>query len=101
MNELEELFYNLCYIFNNEKLVSKASREDVFEMDYVKVFVLLLSYFKICTVPKYILEDCLSGSVIETQYEELYEFCSNKWEEKANQEIDDLIFKIESGFEEL
>lgn len=101
MDELEELYNNLCYIFYNEQLVARAIKEDVFELDYVKVFVLLLCYFNICSVPKNILELCITGSIIEPQYEEIYKFCSDKWEEKANKEINDLIFKIEAGFEEI
>lgn len=101
MEELEELYYNLFYIFQNENLLKRSIKEDVFELDYVKVFVLLIAYYHLCEVPKDILEICLDGSVDKEQYEELYKFASDKWEKKANQEIDDIIFKIEAGFEEI
>lgn len=100
MEEIEELYNNLNYIFNNENLISRSIEENVFEMDYIKVFVLLIAYFHLMEVPKKVLELCYNGEVTDSQYKELYDYTSNKWENKANQEIDDIIFKIEAGFEE-
>lgn len=99
MDDLEELYVNLNYIFNNEKLIKCSIKENLFELDYIKVYVLLLSYLNLCEVPVEIIEICLAGNIPEKPYEELYNFLSNKWEEKAKSEIDDVIYAIENGEE--
>lgn len=99
MNDLEELYVNLNYIFNNERLIKHSIKENIFELDYIKVYVLLLAYLNLCDVPVEIIETCITGKIPEKQFEELYSFLSDKWEEKAKDEIDDIIYAVENGEE--
>ena len=97
MEDLEELYVNLNFILKNEKMMKRSIQENLFELDYIKVYVLVLAYLNLCKVPKDILEICINGQLPDKQYEEIYTFLSDKWEEKAKEEIEDIIFAVENG----
>lgn len=97
MIELEELYKDLCFIFQNEYLITKSIQEKLFDIEYIQIFVLLLAYFHLCKIPIDILELCISGDLDETDYKEIYDFLSDKWLNKANSEIEDIIYQIENG----
>lgn len=97
MEDLEELYVNMNFIFNNEKMLNRSIQENLFELDYIKVYVLVLSYLNLCTVPKNVLQICINGELPKKQYEEIYNFLADKWEEKAKEEIEEIVYAFENG----
>ena len=56
----KELYESVILVFKDEATVDLAIYENLFDDDYMKVFVLLLSYFKLAKVPNKVLEICLN-----------------------------------------
>lgn len=94
----KELYDSVILVFKDEVTVDLALYENLFDDDYMKVFVLLLSYFKLADVPNKVLEVCLDCREIpQNTYNVFFEFCQNKWMYKACGEITDVIKEIEEG----
>ena len=94
----KELYESVILVFKDEATVDLAIYENLFDDDYMKVFVLLLSYFKLAKVPNKVLEICLNCKEIPQQtYNIFFQYCQNKWMYKACGEIKKTIKEIEEG----
>ena len=87
----------MIFILKNKTLLQNSIKEQLFDLDYIKVFVLIIAYFKLCDVPTNILDICIDGQLEDDDYKEIYTFLADKWEGKAKNEIDDIIYQIENG----
>lgn len=95
-SELEELYNNLIDIFKDINLLNGSIKENLFDLEIIKLYTLLFAYFHICdNIPKDILEKSLDCDISENDYKLVYDFISDKWLNKANAELDDIIFMIE------
>ena len=52
MEDLEELYTNMNYIFSNDRCVTQSINDNLYQYDYIRVFVLCLAYLPLCNVPK-------------------------------------------------
>lgn len=94
----KELYESVILVFKDEATVDFALDENLFDDNYMKVFVLLLSYFKLADVPNRVLEVCLDCKEIPQQtYNIFFQYCQDKWMYKACGEITDVIKEIEEG----
>ena len=94
----KELYESVILVFKDEATVDLAIYENLFDDDYMKVFVLLLSYFKLANVPTLILNICINCKEINKEvYEYFFKYCQDKWMYKACQEITDVIKEVEEG----
>lgn len=94
----KELYESVILVFKDEATVDLAIYENLFDDDYMKVFVLLLSYFKLAKVPNKVLEICLNCKEIPQQkYNIFFQYCQDKWMYKACGEITNTIKEIEEG----
>lgn len=94
----KELYESVILVFKDEATVDLAIYENLFDDDYMKVFVLLLSYFKLAKVPNKVLEICLNCKEIPQQtYNIFFQYCQDKWMYKACGEIKKTIKEIEEG----
>ena len=94
----KELYESVILVFKDEATVDLAIYENLFDDDYMKVFVLLLSYFKLAKVPNKVLEICLNCKEIPQQtYNIFFQFCQVKWMYKACGEITKTIKEIKEG----
>ena len=94
----KELYESVILVFKDEATVDLAIYENLFDDDYMKVFVLLLSYFKLAKVPNKVLEICLNCKEIPQQtYNIFFQYCQNRWMYKACGEIKKTIKEIEEG----
>lgn len=94
----KELYESVILVFKDEATVDLAIYENLFDDDYMKVFVLLLSYFKLAKVPNKVLEICLNCKEIPQQtYNIFFQYCQDKWMYKACGEIKKTIKDIEEG----
>lgn len=94
----KELYESVMLIFKDEDTIDLAIHENLFDDDYMKVFVLLLSYFKLVEVPNKVLEMCLNCKEIPQQtYNIFFQYCQDKWMYNAGEEITKTIKEIEEG----
>lgn len=94
----KELYESVMMIFKDEDTIDLAIHENLFDDDYMKVFVLLLSYFKLAKVPNKVLEICLNCKEIPQQtYNIFFQYCQDKWMYNAGEEITKTIKEIEEG----
>ena len=94
----KELYESVILVFKDEATVDLAIYENLFDDNYMKVFVLLLSYFKLAKVPNKVLEICLNCKEIPQQtYNIFFQYCQDKWMYKACGEITKTIKEIEEG----
>ena len=94
----KELYESVMLIFKDEDTIDLAIHENLFDDDYMKVFVLLLSYFKLVEVPNKVLEICLNCKEIPQQtYNIFFQYCQDKWMYNAGKEITKTIKEIEEG----
>jgi hypothetical protein len=94
----KELYTSAVKIFKDKQTINLAIFENVFEDDYMKAFVLLLSYFKLADVPNEVLEICIDGRDIpQDTYEVFYEYCQNKWLFNAYADVRKTIKDFEEG----
>lgn len=94
----KELYESVMLIFKDEDTIDLAIHENLFDDDYMKVFVLLLSYFKLVEVPNKVLEICLNCKEIPQQtYNIFFQYCQDKWMYNADEEITKTIKEIEEG----
>lgn len=92
------LYDSVVRIFKNKSNLQLAIYEDLFDDEYIEVFVLLVSYFKLIDVPKEILEHCINCKDIpERTYNIFYKYCQDKWLKKAYAEIRKTIKDFEEG----
>ena len=97
MEDIEELSTNMNYIFSNDRCITHTINDNLYQYDYIKVFVLCLAYLHLCNVPKKVLELCLDCEIDEKEFEFTYNFLADKWEQNAKEEIDEIIYEIENG----
>lgn len=94
----KELYESVILIFKDEDTIDQAIHENLFNDDYMKVFVLLLSYFKLVEIPNKVLEICLNCKEIPQQtYNIFFQYCQDEWMNKACDEITKTIKEIEEG----
>ena len=92
----KDLYDSVLNIFKDEQTIDLAIYENIFEDNYIKTFVLLLSYFKLANVPNKVLEICIDcKNIPKDTYEVFYEYCQNKWLGNAYKEINHTIAEIE------
>ena len=94
----KELYESVILIFKDEDTIDQAIHENLFDDDYMKVFVLLLSYFKLAKIPNKVLEICLNCKEIPQQtYNIFFQYCQDELMNKASAEITKTIKEIEEG----
>lgn len=91
MDELKELFVSFHKIFKEKVYLQNALHQHLFDDDYVKMFVLVMDYYNLLNVPPFIIKMSLDARITsEPDWNELVEFASNLWEQKAKKEINKL-----------
>ena len=98
LDNTKELYDSVTRVFKDEETVALALYQNLFDDNYMKVFVLLLSYFKLANVPNKVLEICLDCKDIpQDTYTVFFEYCQNKWMFNAYSEVREVIKEFEEG----
>lgn len=94
----KELYDSIVRIFKSKSTLQLAIYENIFDDEYIKVFILLLSYFKLADVPNEVLEYCLDCKDIpERTYKAFFQYCQNKWLNNAYLDVRNVIKEFEEG----
>lgn len=93
----KELYESVIDLLQTKENIELALYEGgIFDDEFIKAQILLISYFHLADVPNKVLETCLDCDIPNRIYEVFYKHIQNEWLKRAYREIGETITEIEN-----
>lgn len=93
----KELYESVIDLLQTKENIELALYEGgIFDDEFIKAQILLISYFHLADVPNEVLEKSLDCNIPNQIYEVFYKHIQNEWLKRAYREIGETITEIEN-----